>query len=168
MNEENDIIISNSTMMLEPYKHPYYRTKIIYSSGNHLYSCQTALQLLKQSCLANVHSTYQGRRNAVQTNFKFKQNVPIPINHREYICAFPTESPSSPNCIWLFYNHIDDIEFLKKSKKATIHFSNGTTTTIHISPHKLKQQLLKAGYVLSRMNMQDSLQFKNLLLHLLP
>ncbi|MGQ0516250.1 competence protein ComK, partial [Bacillus sp. D-CC] len=25
MNEENDIIISNSTMMLEPYKHPYYR-----------------------------------------------------------------------------------------------------------------------------------------------
>lgn len=99
---------------------------------------------------------------------QFKQNVPIPINHREYICAFPTESPSSPNCIWLFYNHIDDIEFLKKSKKATIHFSNGTTTTIHISPHKLKQQLLKAGYVLSRMNMQDSLQFKNLLLHLLP
>ncbi|HFH8171735.1 TPA: competence protein ComK, partial [Streptococcus agalactiae] len=83
-------------------------------------------------------------------------------------CAFPTESPSSPNCIWLFYNHIHDIEFFKKSKKATIYFSNGTTTTIHISPHKLKQQLLKSGYVLSRMNMQDSLQFKNLLLHLLP
>ena len=79
MNEENDIIISNSTMMLEPYKHPYYRTKIIDSSGNHLYSCQTALQLIKQSCLANVHSTYQGRRNAVQTNFKFKQNVPIQL-----------------------------------------------------------------------------------------
>ena len=116
MNEENDIIISNSTMMLEPYKHPYYRTKIIDSSGNHLYSCQTALQLIKQSCLTNVHSTYQGRRNAVQTNFKFKQNVPIPINHREYICAFPTESPSSPNCIWLFYNHIDDIEFFKRAK----------------------------------------------------
>lgn len=72
MNEENDIIISNSTMMLEPYKHPYYQTKIIESSGNHLYSCQTALQLIKQSCLTNVHSTYQGRRNAVQTNFKFK------------------------------------------------------------------------------------------------
>lgn len=71
MNDENDIIISNSTMMLEPYKHPYYRTKIIDSSGNHLYSCQTALQLIKQSCLTNVHSTYQGRRNAVQTVYGY-------------------------------------------------------------------------------------------------
>lgn len=79
MNDENDIIISNSTMMLEPYKHPYYQTKIIESSGNHLYSCQTALQLIKQSCLTNVHSTYQGRRKAVQTNFHFKQNVPIQL-----------------------------------------------------------------------------------------
>ncbi len=114
MNDENAIIISNSTMMLEPCKHPSYYTKVIDSSGNHLYSCQTALQLIKKSCLTNVHSTYQGRRKAVQTNFHFKQNVPIPINHREYICAFPTESPSSPNCIWLFYNHIDDIEFFKK------------------------------------------------------
>ncbi|MGH0677354.1 competence protein ComK [Bacillus luti] len=167
-NDENDIFISNSTMMLEPCKHPYYCTTLIDSSGDHIHSSQTAIQLIKKSCLTNVHSTYQGRRNAVQTNFKFKQNVPIPINHREYICAFPTESPSSPNCIWLFYNHIDDIEFFKKSKQATIHFSNGTTTTIHISPHKLKQQVLKAGYVLSRMNMQDSLQFKSLLLNLLP
>ncbi|MGQ0422642.1 competence protein ComK, partial [Bacillus sp. HC-Mk] len=81
--------------------------------------------------------------------------------------TFPTESPSSPNCIWLFYNHIHDIDFCQKIKKAKIHFSNGTTTTISISPHKLQQQLLKAGYILSRMNMQDSLQFKNPLLHLL-
>lgn len=167
MNDENNIIISSSTMMLVPYNHPYYRTKIIDSSGNDLCSCQTALQLIKKSCLTQIHSTYQGRRNAVQTNFRFKQNVPIPINHREYICTFPTESPSSPNCIWLFYNHIHDIEFCQKIKKTKIHFSNGTTTTISISPHKLQQQLLKAGYILSRMNMQDSLQFKNPLLHLL-
>ena len=60
MNDENDIIISNSTMMLEPYKHPSYCTKMIDSSGNHLYSCQTALQLIKKSFLTNVHSTYQG------------------------------------------------------------------------------------------------------------
>ena len=33
MNEENDIIISNSTMMLEPYKHPYYRTKLSTVAG---------------------------------------------------------------------------------------------------------------------------------------
>lgn len=167
-NDENDIFISNSTMMLEPCKHPYYCTTLIDSSGNHIQSRQTALQLIKKYCLMHVHSTYQGRRNAIQINFKFKQNVPIPINHREYICVFPTESPSSPNCIWLFYNHIDDIEFSERSKQTTIHFSNGTTTTIHISPHKLTQQLLKAGYVLSRMNMQDSLQCKSPLLNLLP
>ncbi|MRS10982.1 competence protein, partial [Bacillus anthracis] len=41
MNDENAIIISNSTMMLEPYKHPSYCTKMIDSSGNNLYSCQT-------------------------------------------------------------------------------------------------------------------------------
>ncbi|MES5891552.1 competence protein ComK [Bacillus cereus group sp. RP43] len=168
MNDENDIFISSSTMMLEPCKHPYYRTKMIDSSGNLLYSCQTAIQLIKKSCLTHVHSTYQGRRHAVQINFKLKQNVPIPISHREYICAFPTESPSSPNCIWLFYNHIEEIEFFKNIKKSIIHFSNGTTVTILISPHKLQQQFLKAGHVLSRMNMKDSLHSKNLLPHLLP
>lgn len=157
MNNENDIFISSSTMMLEPCKHPSYRTKIIDSSGKHLYSRQTALQLIQKSCLTDVYSTYQGRRNAVQANFKFKQNVPIPINHKEYICAFPTESPASPNCIWLFYKHIHTIEFFKKTKKAKIFFSNGFTVTIQISSHKLSQQLWKAGYVLSQMNMQDSL-----------
>ena len=79
MNDENNIIISSSTMMLVPYNHPYYRTKLIDSSGNDLRSCQTALQLIKKSCLTHIHSTYQGRRNAVQTNFRFKQNVPIQL-----------------------------------------------------------------------------------------
>ncbi|WP_088292020.1 competence protein ComK [Bacillus mycoides] len=168
MDNENDIFISSSTMMLEPCKHPYYRTKIIDSSGNPLYSCQTAIQLIKKSCLTHVHSTYQGRRHAVQINFKLKQNVPIPINHKEYICVFPTESPSSPSCIWLFYNHIDEIEFPKKTNKANIHFFNGATITIQIGSHKLQQQFFKSGHVLSRMNMQDSLHSKNLLPHLLP
>ena len=44
----------------------------------------------------------------------------------------------------------------QKAKQAKIHFSNGATVTIQISPHKLSQQLWKAGYVLSQMNMQDS------------
>ncbi|MED1409474.1 MULTISPECIES: competence protein ComK [Bacillus] len=168
MDNENDIFISSSTMMIEFYKYPYYRTKIINSSGSHLHSCQTALQLIKKSCLTHVHSTYQGRCAAVQAKFNFKQNVPIPINHREYICTFPTESPSSSNCIWLFYNRIQDIEIFKKTKQAKIYFSNGTTVTIQISPHKLSQQLWKVGYVLSRMNMQDSLHLKNFMPHLLP
>ena len=29
MNDENNIIISSSTMMLVPYNHPYYRTKLL-------------------------------------------------------------------------------------------------------------------------------------------
>lgn len=168
MNNENDIFISSSTMMLEPCKHPYYRTKMIDSSGNPLHSCQTAIQLIKKSCLTHVHSTYQGRRRAVQINFKLKQNVPIPINHKEYICAFPTESPSSPNCIWLFYNHIEEIEFSKKTNKANIHFFNGTTITIQIGSHKLQQQFFKSGHILSRMNIKDSLHLKKTLPHLLP
>ncbi|HDR7793048.1 TPA: competence protein ComK [Bacillus luti] len=160
MHNTNDIAISSSTMMLEPCKHPYYCTKIIDSSKDPIYSRQTPLQLIKTYCLTDVHSTYQGRRNAVQTNFKFKQNVPIPFNHKEYMCAFPTESPSSQNCIWLFYNHIHHIDFVKKNKKATIHFFNGTTVTIHIGCHKLEQQFMKTGFLLSRMNLQDLLKFK--------
>ena len=73
MNDENNIIISSSTMMLVPYNHPYYRTKLIDSSGNHLYSCQTALQLIQKSCLTNIHSTYQGRRNAVKQNLNLNK-----------------------------------------------------------------------------------------------
>lgn len=113
MDNENNIFISSSTMMLEPCKHPYYRTKLL-TVAETIFTPVKLLQLIQKSCLTNIHSTYQGRRNAVKTKFKFKQNVPIPINHREYICAFPTESPASPNCIWLFFKHVHTIEFFKK------------------------------------------------------
>ncbi|PFJ17405.1 competence protein [Bacillus cereus] len=153
-------IITNSTMMIEPYADLVYRTMITESNGNIKYSTQSAMELIKEACITYVHSTYQGRRDAIQTSFNFKQNVPIPINHKEYICAIPTKSPSSLDCIWLFYNHIYKVEFSINHKKAKIHFYNGTTVLVVISYHQMLQQLWKAGHLLSQMNMQDSPKFK--------
>lgn len=114
MNDENNIIISSSTMMLVPYNHPYYRTKLIDSSGNHLYSCQTALQLIQKSCLTNIHSTYQGRRNAVKQNLNLNKTFQFRSIIENIFVFSPNRISCFSNCIWLFFKHVQTIEFFKK------------------------------------------------------
>jgi len=154
--------ISSSTMILEPYAHPFHRTKITENDGNIKFSSKTSLQLVQLSCLLHNHSTYKGRRDAIQENYYFKQNIPIPIDHRHYICAIPTKSPASPDCIWVFYSHINKIEIYNNRKQSKLHFYNGTTIIVATSFYQMQQQFLKAGFLLCRMNMQDSQQFRDI------
>ncbi|KFM99459.1 comK family protein [Bacillus clarus] len=148
-------------MILEPYAHPFHRTKITECNGSIHYSSQTALQLIQQACILQLYSTYKGRRDAIQASFDFKQNIPIPIDYRQYICAIPTKSPSSLDCTWVFYNHIHKVELCNNRKQSKIHFYNGTNKIIITSFYQMQQQFLKAGFLLCRMNMQDSPQFRN-------
>ncbi|MDM5157317.1 competence protein ComK [Bacillus sp. DX1.1] len=146
--------IYSSTMMLQPYGDPFYRTKIQTTHGI-LYSLKTPIDLIKELIIAHNSSTYEGRRKAIMKKWDLQQNTPIPIDHRHFICAIPTKSPAAWDCIWVFYKYIKKIKEYG-SKQTRLHFCNGETEILPITCYKMKQQWRKAGNLLSQMNMQDA------------
>ena len=100
--------------------------------------------------LSNKYSFYLSRRrNAVKQNLNSNKNVPIRSIIENIFVLSPTESPASPIAFGFSSQTCSYNRVFQKAKQAKIHFSNGATVTIQISPHKLSQQLWKAGYVLS-------------------
>ncbi|KEK25431.1 competence protein ComK [Bacillus gaemokensis] len=154
MHDEDSIhAISNSLMMLLPYKDPLYRTQIHTTQGI-LYSPKTPLELIKELIISHNFSTYEGRRKAISQKWDLQQNAPIPIDHRRFICAIPTKSPNAWECIWVFYKAIKKIK-KGPNKQAILYFCNGDIETLPISYYKMKQQWRKAGNILAQMIMED-------------
>ncbi|MGF9964031.1 competence protein ComK [Bacillus rhizoplanae] len=149
--------ISAHTMALEPYAHPFYQTKILDTRGT-FFSAKTPLQLIQESCLMRNYSTYEGKRLAIRNCCRFKQNIPIPIDHQHYICAIPTRSPSSWSCSWLFYAHIEKLE-RHEFQHTNVYFRNGQTQIFPISFHQMELQWIKAGHILAKLNLLDKMKF---------
>lgn len=147
-----DYTISLKTMMLEPIAHPLYQTKISDTDGQ-FYSKKTPLELIQESCLTQNFSTYEGRRNAIQKKYSFQKNVPIPIDHRVYLCAIPTISPARWDCSWFFYGQVERID--PHGKDTKIYFHNQQTNVMKVSWNKIKRQYIKAGHILAKMNLMD-------------
>ncbi|MEI4620721.1 competence protein ComK [Bacillus pfraonensis] len=145
--------ISSTLMMLLPYKDPFYRTQIHTTKGI-LYSPKTPLEIIKELIISHNYSTYEGRRKAIIEKWDLRQNTPIPINHRCFICTIPTKSPAAWDCIWVFYKSIKTITKGKDSQ-AILHFCNGDTITLPISCYKMKQQWRKAGNLIAQMMLDD-------------
>lgn len=146
-------IISCETMALVPTAHPLYQTKILDTRG-HFYSKKTPLELIQESCITQNFITYEGRRNAIQKNYSFQKNIPIPIDHRMYLCAIPTTSPKRWDCSWFFYGQVEHI--CSHGKNTKIHFYNKQTIIIKASQHQTKLQYIRAGHILAKMNLTDT------------
>ncbi|WP_369901778.1 competence protein ComK [Bacillus manliponensis] len=147
-----DYTISLKTMMLEPIADPVYQTKIFDIDGQ-FYSKKTPLELIKDSCLTQTYSTYEGRRHAIQQKYNIKNNVPIPLDHRTYLCAIPTSSPKRWDCSWIFYGQVE--RFDSHGKDTKIHFYNKDVTVLKISLTKIKRQYMRTGHLLAKMNLTD-------------
>lgn len=156
----NDLVdgyeISAQTMALEAYAHPVYQTKI-WETQRIIFSVKTPLQLIRESCIMRNYSTYEGKRLAIQECCCFKQNVPIPIDHQNLICAIPTKSPSSWRCSWIFYAYIERLEH-HDSRHTNIHFRNGKNQIFPISPNQMKNQWMKAGHILAKLILLDKMK----------
>ena len=149
--------ISTQTMALEAYAHPVYQTKIWDTQGI-IFSVKTPLQLIRESCIMRNYSTYEGKRLAIQECCRFKQNVPIPIDHQQFICAIPTKSPSSWSCSWIFYAHIETLERHDSRHHTNIYFRNGKNQIFPISPNQMENQWVKAGHILAKLNLLDKMK----------
>lgn len=92
----DDYEVNRSTVALLSVAHIDYCT-IVLEENRQLYVRKTPTQIVKASCLEGG-STYDGRRTAIRYRTGSKQKVPIPINPRENIFAFPTHSPKAFEC----------------------------------------------------------------------
>lgn len=141
-------IIKESCKALLPINHMNYQT-IVDTTTEKFYVKKTPFEIIKESCL-QYFSSYEGRREAVKYMTGYTHKSPIPISTTLHIYAFPTLSPSHPDCIWFFSHHIKKIEELTdkytSDYRTIVHFRDGSTLKTDISSYILKNQLKRAIY----------------------
>ncbi|MDR4890076.1 competence protein ComK [Fredinandcohnia sp. QZ13] len=111
------------------------------------YVLQTPLQIIQAACLEGG-ATYEGRRKAVTHLTGAVQKVPIPINPRRKIFAFPTHSPTAFECNWIFHHHVKTIRPSEKNNPTTqsiILFKNNQELPMNESHYILQKQLTRTG-----------------------
>jgi len=148
INVLEDYTIQSNSIALLPAKCIEYHT-IVLTSNEKLYIKRTPLEIIKASCYQNF-SSYEGRREAVKHLTDFQKKLPIPVNTFQDIYAFPTKSPTSDDCVWLFYHHIKKIVDNHKIDMecefpSTVHFVNNTELSLNISHFSLSHQFYRTA-----------------------
>lgn len=133
---------------------------IVIEEHRTLYVRQTPLQIIKAACLEGG-ATYEGRRKAVTHLTGAVQKVPIPINPRRDIFAFPTHSPTAFECNWIFYHHIKSIvPSLQTSSttKSIILFKNHQELPMTESHYLLQKQYTRTAMCILQYVTQEKMQ----------
>jgi len=137
----DDYVPSVSTMGLVETTNEDYHT-IIYDEQGIYYTKDTAKELLNRACLHRLF-TYEGRLQAIRQQLNYFKKTPLLICHEELIYTFPTVSPESPNCHWIFPRHVQS--YTSEKGKITVRFSNGTKLLLNCSPHVYHKQANRAS-----------------------
>ncbi|MDE3840200.1 competence protein [Bacillus methanolicus] len=136
--------LNPNTMAVLPIKDEKYASKIL-ETDDVLYSVRTPIQLIKDACLEGG-STYEGRKRAVVYLTGTHNKIPVPVNPQLDMYAFPTESPRSFDCQWIFHNHVKRILPGKHRQGSIIVFSNQSRLHLDISYYALQKQLHRTAY----------------------
>ncbi|PYZ94910.1 competence protein [Salipaludibacillus keqinensis] len=137
---QDDYRITKDTMALLPSYQDGSRT-LVYETTKRIYVNQTSKEIVNNGCLEGF-SSYDGRRMAAIYQTGKNYNVPIAINPYKNIFAFPTNSPSNYDCIWLFYHHIQDISSAKNNPKHSIvTMSDNAHILVPVSSFTLKKKM---------------------------
>lgn len=159
---QNEYDINSDTMALISIAHIDYAT-IVHEGHRRLYVKKTPLQLIQAACLKGGAS-YEGRRKAVTYLTGAIQKVPIPINPRRNIFAFPTHSPTAFECNWIFYHHIQSIIPTRQAKtKSIILFKNQLELPMNESHYLLQKQYTRTAMCFLQYAAQDKMQTQPLL-----
>jgi competence protein ComK len=131
--------ISPMTIPILPAYHENFQSRILDLQGE-FYSSQPPLKLIEKACLEGG-SSLEGRKKSLQHKKSFVQCPPIPINPLEDIYTFPTWSPDSYECIWLFYEHIQ--YYHPKKANTLITFHNQQQLEVQISKAVMDKQMAR-------------------------
>ncbi|MEH7380460.1 competence protein ComK [Bacillus sp. JJ1533] len=151
--------VNPQTMAILPAREIEY-SAIVKEVHNIIYVRQTPLQIIKAACLEGG-STYEGRRKAVTYLTGAVQKVPIPINPRRNLFAFPTHSPTAFECTWIFHHHVKTIRPSGNNNPTTqsiIHFKNYDELPMNESPYILQKQFTRTGMCILHYSTPEYLQ----------
>jgi competence protein ComK len=136
-------IINAETMAILPAKQIDYQAVTI-ETNQKLYLKPRPLEIIKENCI-HYGSTYEGRKTAVLKKLGLERKVPIPISISKNLFSFPTLSPNSFDCAWIFYHHVRYIEPLRtpypKEQQSILYFHNGTSIILDVSEYVLWRQM---------------------------
>ncbi|MEH7379101.1 competence protein ComK [Bacillus sp. JJ1533] len=121
---------------------------------------QTPLQIIKTACLEGGAS-YEGRRKAVIHLTGAIQKVPIPINPRRKIFAFPTHSPTTFECNWIFFHQIKAIAPAKISSptiQSIIYFKNNQSLSMNESCYVLQKQYQRTAMCILQYSIPEQMR----------
>lgn len=155
--------VNPQTQAILPAREIEY-SAIVKEDHQTLYIRQTPLQIIKSACLEGG-ATYEGRRKAVTHLTGAIQKIPIPINPRRNIFAFPTHSPTAFECNWIFYHHIKSIVPSQQSNtiQSIIHFKNQQELPMNESHYLLEKQYTRTTMCVLQYAIQDKMQTYTLL-----
>lgn len=151
--------VNPQTQAILPAREIEY-SSIVKEEHQTLYIRQTPLQIIKAACL-DGGATYEGRRKAVTHLTGAVQKVPIPINPRRNIFAFPTHSPTAFECNWIFYHHIKSIIPSLQTSNTTqsiIQFKNQQELPMNESHYLLEKQYTRTAMCVLQYATQDKMQ----------
>lgn len=118
--------------------HPIYPTKIYDETGVY-YTKQSIHSLLDEACI-HGGADYNGRINSVRKKFKYKRLTPLPLDPYYGIYAFPTCSPKTKDCVWVFDSHVHSFKQISNNN-IEVTFESGNTLVATISKDFFKEQL---------------------------
>ncbi|KAB8133664.1 hypothetical protein F9U64_12240 [Gracilibacillus oryzae] len=129
--------ITKKTLAITPYYDLHFQSKVV-ETEKEVLSTDAPLQIIQENCL-HYGASYEGRKQSVRHHLPFFQKTPIPIHPAHNIYCFPTKSPRSYDCYWLFYAHIYKIN-AGDYDSSVIHFTNGLQLILAESFHSLQNQ----------------------------
>ena len=104
---------------------------------------QTPYEVLDYSC-KYFGSSYEGRKEGTKSILNINYKVPIIVENTRNIIFFPTNSPTSEDCMWISLKNINTIKE-EDYNSTKIEFNNGVSIHVPISKRTIENQILRAS-----------------------
>lgn len=137
--------INEDTLLLVPVGKN--RSKIYDINGTY-YIKKSCFDIVDESC-QYYGSSYGGRYIGAKRMLEMEYKLPIILDEVKEVIIFPTCSPRQQNCYWLCLNNIEN--YIKNKAFSTIKFANGFSYELNISYNSLKNQILRATLLMSKL-----------------
>lgn len=118
------------------------KSKVLEDQGEYIIE-NTPYEILDYSC-KYFGSSYEGRKEGTKSILNINYKVPIIVENSRNLIFFPTNSPSSEDCIWISLKNIKKIEE-EDFNSTKIEFTSGLSIVVPISKRTIENQILRAS-----------------------
>ena len=132
--------ISNGTLAIVPNEK---ETSLIYEDEERYIIEETPYEVVDYSC-RYFGSSYEGRKEGTKSILNINYKVPIIVENTKNIIFFPTNSPTSDDCMWISLKNIKRI-YEEDFNSTKIEFNNGVFIHVPISKRTIENQILRAS-----------------------